>query len=97
MTGILSSIGDLFSSILHVIQSILETIFSGVEGVFALFGTAVKDVAGLARGLVDLILSMALVLFPAFPVCLFQSSLSYVQYSASLFCTIQFSQAFLRY
>ncbi|MCJ1440867.1 MAG: hypothetical protein MMC23_001353 [Stictis urceolatum] len=56
MTGILSSIENLVSSIFSTIQGLLNAILSSFQGVFAVFGTIVANIADLARGLVELVL-----------------------------------------
>ena len=56
MTGILASIQNLFASILNTFIGIFNTALSGVEGVFALVGTLIANIADLAKGFVELIL-----------------------------------------
>ena len=56
MTGITQSISDLLGAILNTIKSLFDTLLSGLEGILAIFGTAVEDVAALGKGIVDLIL-----------------------------------------
>ena len=56
MTGILGSVSNLIGSILDVFASIFNALLSGVQSVFAVAGTLVSDVVGLAEGFVGFIL-----------------------------------------
>jgi hypothetical protein len=58
MTGILTSISNLLQSILDVFTSLFNTLFSSIQGVFALAATAVQSVLGLFQGLIGFLLSM---------------------------------------
>ncbi len=57
MTGILASINNLIQSILGIFTSILNTIFSSVQGVFAVSGTLVQDLVNMFRGLLGFLMS----------------------------------------
>jgi len=56
MTGITSSIANLLQSIWDVFASLVNTLLSGVQGVFALVATAVHSVVDLMSGLVGFLL-----------------------------------------
>jgi len=57
MTGILTSISNLLQSILDVFTSLFNTLFSSIQGVFALAATAVQSVLGLFQGLIGFLLN----------------------------------------
>lgn len=63
MTGIMSSISNLLQSILDIFTSILNTIFSSVQGVFAVSGTLIQDIVNMFQGLLGFLLSEYLVSF----------------------------------
>ena len=58
MTGIVSALQDLVSSILSVFHSIFNTLFSALEGVAAVFGTSVEAIFNLFRSLLAFFISM---------------------------------------
>ncbi|MCJ1245346.1 hypothetical protein MMC30_002550 [Trapelia coarctata] len=62
MTGITSSISNLLQSILDIFTGILRTIFSSVQGVFAVSGTLVQDIVNMFQGLLGFLLSNIIII-----------------------------------
>jgi len=62
MTGITSAISDLISSILGIFTNVFSTLFAGVEGVFATFGTLLTSVFDLLQGFIGFVLGNLFIL-----------------------------------
>ncbi len=60
MSSITHAISNLFASILNIITGIFSALFSSVQSVLAVGMSLLANVGHLARGLVDLVLSMLL-------------------------------------
>jgi hypothetical protein len=56
MTGILSSISNLLSSIFDIFRGLFNTLLSSVQGVLSVFTTTLGSVTDLFQGIVNLLL-----------------------------------------